>query len=199
MDKSKCVFQAHLARRSLARCREAQPRARSARRSSEACQASKTAFRSRYARPDGTLREAFCPNIQPRAHARLTGLTTAKLLTPIYLNLKMGRNARQGTSDGACLTRPIFNFYVAAPRASRAGLPHCGSGPWPNNVLLSLHNPVACAARALARRPSEFWAARAHRYTGLATTSGKPGQVSVCARFGLRFQQDQDASLTYAM
>ena len=36
-----------------------------------ACQASKTAFRSRCARPDGT----FCPNIQPRAHARLTGLT----------------------------------------------------------------------------------------------------------------------------
>ena len=35
------------------------------------CQASKTAFRSRCARPG----EAFCPNIQPRAHARLTGLT----------------------------------------------------------------------------------------------------------------------------
>ena len=43
------------------------------------CQASKTAFRSRCARPGGTLHtcvsEAFCPNIQPRAHARLTGLT----------------------------------------------------------------------------------------------------------------------------
>ena len=38
------------------------------------CQASKTAFRSRCARPGGS--EAFCPNIQPRAHARLTGLTT---------------------------------------------------------------------------------------------------------------------------
>ena len=25
------------------------------------------------------LREAFCPNIQPRAHARLTGLTTRRL------------------------------------------------------------------------------------------------------------------------
>ena len=32
----------------------------------ETCQASKTAFRSR------------CPNIQPRAHARLTGLTNMK-------------------------------------------------------------------------------------------------------------------------
>ena len=33
------------------------------------CQASKTAFRGS---------EAFCPNIQPRAHARLTGLTRKK-------------------------------------------------------------------------------------------------------------------------
>ena len=44
------------------------------------CHASKTAFRSYCARPDGTLHtcvsEAFCPNFQPRAHARLTGLTT---------------------------------------------------------------------------------------------------------------------------
>ena len=42
------------------------------------CQASKTAFRSRCARPGGTRHvsdQAFCPNIQPRAHARLTGLT----------------------------------------------------------------------------------------------------------------------------
>ena len=40
------------------------------------CQASKTAFRSRCARPG----EAFCPNIQPRAHARLTGLTTSNIV-----------------------------------------------------------------------------------------------------------------------
>ena len=44
------------------------------------CQASKTAFRSHCARPDGTLHvscvsEALCPNFQPRAHAGLTGLT----------------------------------------------------------------------------------------------------------------------------
>ena len=44
------------------------------------CQASKTAFRSHCARPDGTLHtycvsEASCPNFQPRAHAGLTGLT----------------------------------------------------------------------------------------------------------------------------
>ena len=38
------------------------------------CQASKTAFRSHCARPDGS--EASCPNFQPRAHAGLTGLTT---------------------------------------------------------------------------------------------------------------------------
>ena len=54
---------------------------RRARSTCLACQASKTAFRSRCARPGGTLQtcvsEAFCPNIQPRAHARLTGLTIA--------------------------------------------------------------------------------------------------------------------------
>ena len=51
------------------------------------CQDSKTAFRSHCARPDGTLhtvcvREAFCPNVQPHAHARphagLTGLTSVR-------------------------------------------------------------------------------------------------------------------------
>ena len=41
------------------------------------CQASKTAFRSHCARPTGRCAsEAPCPNVQPRAHARLTGLTT---------------------------------------------------------------------------------------------------------------------------
>ena len=46
------------------------------------CQASKTAFRSHCARAlirDATYElhasEAPCPNVQPRAHARLTGLT----------------------------------------------------------------------------------------------------------------------------
>ena len=42
----------------------------------QSCQASKTAFRSHCARPDVcAVGEVFCPNIQPRAHARLTGLT----------------------------------------------------------------------------------------------------------------------------
>ena len=46
------------------------------------CQASKTAFRSHCARPTGRygaprcVSEASCPNFEPRAHARLTGLTT---------------------------------------------------------------------------------------------------------------------------
>ena len=47
---------------------------------SEGCQASKPAFRSHCVRPtaNGTLHvsEASCPNFEPRAHARLTGLTT---------------------------------------------------------------------------------------------------------------------------
>ena len=38
------------------------------------CQASKTAFCSHCARPTS---EASCPNFEPRAHARLTGLTTS--------------------------------------------------------------------------------------------------------------------------
>ena len=46
---------------------------------------------------------------------------------------------------------------------------------WSTPALLSLHNPVARAELELrgARRPSEFWAARAHRYiTGLANSRG---------------------------
>ena len=44
-----------------------------------ACQASKTAFRSHCARPTGRymcVSEASCPNFEPRANARLTGLTS---------------------------------------------------------------------------------------------------------------------------
>ena len=64
-----------------------------------ACQASKTAFRSHCARPDGTLHtcvsEASCPNFQPRAHAGLTGLT-------------MDKHCAHG-----CLTlRPIFTLEM---------------------------------------------------------------------------------------
>ena len=40
----------------------------------ELSQASKTAFRSHCARPT-CVSEASCPNFEPRAHARFTGLT----------------------------------------------------------------------------------------------------------------------------
>ena len=45
------------------------------------CQASKTAFRSHCARP--RVSEASCPNFEPRAHARLTGLTICIFDDPV--------------------------------------------------------------------------------------------------------------------
>ena len=73
------------------------------------CQASKTAFRSRCARPGGTLHsEAFCPNIQPRAHARLTGLTSPG--AEVVISISGGLAVCVPRFIG--MTRHFFSVYV---------------------------------------------------------------------------------------
>ena len=82
------------------------------------CQASKTAFRSHCARPTGRytcVSEASCPNFEPRAHARLTGLTS-EAAAP-----------RRARSDQLKLNRPKRLPDVAWPAARRgANMKHFG-------------------------------------------------------------------------
>ena len=68
--------------------------------------------------------------------------------------------------------RPCYGPLFPA-RAKEKGDQHAGAGLPLRGSLLSLHNPVARAARALAGRPwpcaSKRQASRAKGYTGLAT------------------------------
>ena len=80
-----------------------------------ACQASKPVFRSHCACPTGRycVSEASCPNFEPRAHARLTGLTTA------WHDPAGPRGSRCARPGG---TLPELELCEQAIRAAREGL-----------------------------------------------------------------------------
>ena len=87
------------------------------------CQASKTC-----------VSEAFCPNFQPRAHARLTGLTKLKgassrtsllnrvaVARPVnYLNIALLWPQRLGSTRLPRVASPLFVAVIPDPRAARS-------------------------------------------------------------------------------